>query len=145
MKFMNGACLLGLLLVLSAAGAAPTSVAVRSFTDDAQAEELALNNDNFSSTAPAGPRVTMAVSQGLTAAGISVVTDGSAASALTGRVTAAWVNSGMLPTNGVSAHFTLTDSETGAVLVKGNASGAAFNDQDAAAELGKKIAGKIAR
>ena len=139
--------LTGLLLVMFAAGAvaAPASVAVRSFSDDAQAQESSLNNDDFSSTAPAGPRVTAAVSQALSAAGITVVGDGQAAAVLTGRVTAAWVNSEALPTNSVSAHFSLTDSASGAVLVEGNASGAAFSDQDAASKLGKEIARKIAR
>jgi len=145
-RYLNS--LTGLLLVVFAAGAAaaPASVAVRSFTDDAQSEEASLNNDDFSSTAPAGPRVTAAVSQALSAAGINVVGDGGqAAAVLTGRVTAAWVNPEALPTNSVSAHFSLTDSASGAVLVEGNASGAAFDDQDAASKLGKEIARKIAR
>jgi len=42
-----------------------------------------------------------------------------------------------------SARYRLVDKSTGAVLVKGNASGTGFNDQDAATELGKHIARKI--
>lgn len=130
---------------IAAPASIPASIAVHGFSDDTQAEQLALNNDNFSSTAPAGQRVTMAVSQALTAAGVTLVSDGTAAALLEGQVTAAWVNPGMLPTNGVSARFTLTDSASGAVLVKGKASGSAFNDQDAAAKLGKAIADKLMR
>lgn len=138
-------CSIWLTVMAGVVAAAPTSVALHTFSDDEQAEESALNNDNFSSTAPAGPRVTMAVSQALTAAGVTVVSDGSAAAILEGRVTAAWVNPGMLPTNSVSAYFTLTDSSSGAVLVKGNATGAAFDDQEAAAKLGKAIVRKLMR
>jgi len=129
----------------TAVAAPPASVALAPFGDDEQAEESALNNDDFSSTAPAGGRVTMAVSQALTAAGITVVADDQAEAILHGTVTAAWVNPGMLPTNSVSARYRLVDKSTGAVLVKGNASGTGFNDQDAATELGKHIAGKIGR
>ena len=87
----------------------------------------------------------MAVSQALTAAGITVVADGQAAAVLHGTVTAAWVNSEALPTNSVSAHFRLVDSASGEVLVEGDVSGSAFNDQDAATKLGKAIADKVAR
>jgi hypothetical protein len=129
----------------TAVAAPPASVALDSFGDDEQAEQLALNNEDFSSTGPAGGRVTMAVSQALTAAGITVVATEQAEAILHGTVTAAWVNPGMLPTNSVSAHYRLVDKASGAVLAEGNASGTGFNDQDAATALGKYIARKIGR
>ena len=53
--------------------AAPASIAVATFSDDAQAQQSALNNDDFVATGPAGPRITNAVSQALTASGIPLV------------------------------------------------------------------------
>jgi hypothetical protein len=134
------------ILLISAAtpgAAAPSAVALAAFDDDEQAEESALDNEDFSSTGPAGDRVTMAVSQALVAAGIKVVADDQAEAVLHGTVTAAWVNPEQLPTNGVSAHYRLVDKATGAVLVEGNANGTGFNDQDAVTSLGKHIARKI--
>ena len=58
-------------------------------------------------------------------------------------VTAAWVNPGMLPTNGVSAHYRQVDKTSGAALVEGNAGGTGFNGQDAATGPGKHSARKI--
>ena len=129
----------------SIAVAAPVSVAVQEFSDDEQAERLALVNDDFTDASPAGPQVTAAVGQALAAAGIAGASDGQAAAVLHGRVTAAWVNSGQLPTNSVSAHFRLVDSASGAVLVEGDASGSGFNNADAATALAKEIVRKIAR
>ena len=138
---------LSILLITAATQlvAAPTSVAIETFGDDEQAEQSALTNEDFSSTGPAGGRVTMAVSQALVAAGIAVVTDDQAVAVLKGTVTETWVNPEVLPTNSVSAHYRLLDKASGAVLVEGNASGTGFNDQDAATDLGKHIARKIGK
>ena len=136
---------LSMLLIAAATpvAAAPTSVALATFGDDEQAEQSALTNEDFSSTGPAGGRVTMAVSQALDAAGITVVADDQADAVLHGTVTAAWVNPEALPTNSVSAHYLLMDKASGTLLIEGNASATGFNDQDAATDLGKHIARKI--
>jgi len=129
-----------LLLALSSiAGAAPTTVVLQPFDDDQPSESQAILNDEFSAAYPAGPRVTQALREALSAHGYNVVEHSDSGVQLSGTVTAAYMMSRGLPTNSVAARYQLMNIADGAVIASGDAEGNDWNNPDAAKKLAAAI------
>ena len=133
-----GAALLLFALTITAS-AEPTQVVLQAFDDDERSEGMAILNDEFSAAYPAGPRVTHALQQALTAQGYSLVEHSDSGMHLSGTVTAAYMMSRGLPTNSVAAHYQLVNLADGSVIASGDAKGNDWNNEDAAKRLAEAI------